>query len=102
MKERIEAALLAFSPQFLTVDNESHMHSRGDNSHFKVVVVADEFADMSKVKRHQRVYAVMGELMQQIHGLAVHTYTPEEWARVAEAPESPRCQGGGLNVSPSK
>ena len=29
-----------------------------------------------------------------VHALALHTYTPDEWQRVGEAPESPDCRGG--------
>ena len=36
----------------------------------------------------------MGGLMGEIHALALHTYTPAEWAEQGTAPESPRCRGG--------
>jgi len=32
--------------------------------------------------------------MGQFHALALHTYTPEEWAAQGSAPESPTCLGG--------
>ncbi|MFT8117530.1 BolA/IbaG family iron-sulfur metabolism protein [Salmonella enterica subsp. enterica serovar Typhimurium] len=48
---------------------------------------------MNSVKRHQKAYAAMGPLMQQIHALALHTYTPEEWAQQRVAPASPVCAG---------
>ena len=42
--ERIETVLHAtFAPTHLEVHNESHMHSAGQESHFKVVVVSDAF-----------------------------------------------------------
>ncbi|MDF3935601.1 BolA/IbaG family iron-sulfur metabolism protein, partial [Pseudomonas citronellolis] len=44
--------------------------------------------------RHQKVYATLGELMGQFHALALHTYTPEEWAEQGAAPDSPTCRGG--------
>lgn len=37
------------------------MHSRGLETHYKVVVVSP-FAGLNAVKRHQRVYAAVGEL----------------------------------------
>jgi BolA protein len=52
------------------------------------------FAGLNAVKRHQKVYATVGELMGQIHALALHTYTPEEWAAQGVAPDSPTCRGG--------
>ncbi|MDB6047284.1 MAG: BolA family transcriptional regulator [Pseudomonas sp.] len=94
MQQRIEAALAALQPQHLQVLDESHMHSRGLQTHFKAVLVSDQFAGLNAVKRHQKVYAALGDLMGEFHALALHTYTPEEWAKTAAAPESPTCAGG--------
>jgi BolA protein len=44
------------------------------------VAVSKRFAGLNAVRRHQLVYGSLGELMGQIHALAVHTFTPEEWA----------------------
>lgn len=94
MQEQIRQALAALEPQYLEVLNESHMHSRGQESHFKAVVVSPLFAGLNAVKRHQKVYASLGELMGRFHALALHTYTPEEWAAQGIAPASPTCMGG--------
>jgi BolA protein len=85
-----------FSPLHIELVNESYMHSvpAGSESHFKLVLVTDQFAGLRAVARHQKVYVALGELMQQIHALALHTYTPEEWQLQAIAPESPKCLGG--------
>ena len=93
MCERLQTALAALEPQHLEVLDESHMHSRGMQTHFKAVIVSPLFAGLNAVKRHQRVYASLGELMGQLHALALHTYTPEEWQQLAGAPASPTCQG---------
>lgn len=91
---QIEAALQALQPQHLQVLDESHMHSRGQETHYKAVIVSEQFAGLNAVKRHQKAYAAMGGLMQQIHALALHTYTPEEWAQQTGVPASPVCAGG--------
>ena len=78
----------------IEVLDESHMHSRGLETHYKATLVSEAFAGLNAVKRHQKVYALMNELMGQIHALALHTYTPDEWARQGVAPASPTCQGG--------
>jgi BolA protein len=44
------------------------------------VVVSAQFEGLNRVKRHQKVYGTLGELMGEFHALALHTYTPEEWA----------------------
>jgi BolA protein len=86
--------LAALEPLHLEVLDESHMHSRGLETHYKAVIVSPVFAGLNAVKRHQKVYASLGELMSQVHALALHTYTPEEWAQQGAAPASPTCQGG--------
>jgi len=94
IKQKLEQA---FSPTFLEVLNESASHSvpEGSESHFKLVLVTDEFLDQSPVKRHQAVYAVLAEQLQQsIHALALHTYTVSEWNQRDSAPKSPDCTGG--------
>lgn len=92
--ESIEQTLQsALQPQHLQVLDESHTHSRGQETHYKAVIVSEQFAGLNAVKRHQRAYAAMGDLMQQIHALALHTYTPEEWTEQGVAPASPVCAG---------
>ncbi|MBW0235633.1 BolA family protein [Pseudomonas taetrolens] len=95
MQHRIESALGALQPEHLSVLDESHMHSRGLQTHFKAVVVSEQFTGLNRVKRHQKVYAALGDLMGEFHALALHTYTPEEWAEIGTAPASPTCAGGG-------
>ncbi|MWV13169.1 BolA/IbaG family iron-sulfur metabolism protein [Pseudomonas sp. R-28-1W-6] len=94
MREKIQQALEALQPNYLDVLDESHMHSRGQETHYKAVVVSDLFAGLNAVKRHQKVYASLGELMPQFHALALHTYTVQEWAEQGGAPDSPTCKGG--------
>ncbi len=87
-----------FTPVLLEVANESHMHSVPPNSetHFKVVIVTEQFQEMRKVARHQQVYAALAtQLEGPVHALALHTYTPAEWAqREGASPASPDCLGG--------
>ncbi len=88
----------ALSPQWLEVVNESHMHSVPPNSetHFKVVAVSESFVGQRVVGRHRQVYAALAEQLEgPVHALALHTYTPQEWAeRNAQSPASPDCLGG--------
>jgi BolA protein len=84
----------ALHPVHLELLNESHMHAgpRTD-SHFKLVAVAAAFEGLSKVKRHQLVYRLLGEeLGGPVHALALHLYTPAEWETQA-VPASPLCAG---------
>ena len=87
-----------FRPVHLDLVNESHMHSVPPNSetHFKLVMVSDEFTGKKPLQRHQAVYKLLAEeLAGGVHALALHLYTREEWAAQGTAPESPQCLGGG-------
>ncbi|MBD3821119.1 MAG: BolA family transcriptional regulator [Thiotrichales bacterium] len=86
----------AFHVNYLNMENESHMHSGpATESHFKMTLVADEFEGLSKVKRHQAVYKVLAEEMPKFHALALHTFSPKEWAESPQVADSPLCRGGG-------
>ncbi|OOV88655.1 BolA family protein [Oceanospirillum linum] len=90
------------SPQVILVENESHKHSRGENSHFKLTLVSDVFTGLRPVQRHQKVYGVLSaELEAGVHALAIHAYTPEEWqSRGEDVPASPNCLGGSKHDKP--
>ena len=48
--------------------------------HYEALVIADDFAGLSSVRRHQLVYATLGDRVGgEIHALALRTFTPEEW-----------------------
>jgi len=54
---------------------------QGDGQHFQALIVSAAFAGLSKVRRHQLVYAALGGRMrEEIHALSMTTLTPEEWA----------------------
>ena len=85
--------------EHIEIINESHLHNTppGSESHFKAILVSHEFNQKMPVKRHQMIYCLLADEMQnKIHALALHTYTPEEWQNRAEqAPATPDCRGGG-------
>ena len=98
MQQIIEQKLTPLVPIFLDIINESHMHNvpPGSESHFKVIIVSDAFDGKRPVVRHQMVYQLLTqELQQQIHALALHTYTQQEWQNQQnKVPDSPVCKGG--------
>lgn len=93
--ERLQAALPLVH---LEVINESHNHGvpPGSETHFKLVIVSEAFAGVRAVARHQKIYGLLGDELSRngLHALALHTYTPEEWAATGQAPASPNCLGG--------
>jgi acid stress-induced BolA-like protein IbaG/YrbA len=59
----------------------THLEMQGDGQHFFATIVSAEFEGLSRIRRHQRVYAALGERMrEQIHALSMKTLTPAEFA----------------------
>jgi BolA protein len=79
--DRIQSAVReALAPMHLEVTDESHMHSvpEGAESHFKLLVVSEQFEGQGLVARHRAVNRLLrGEMDQGLHALALHTLTPE-------------------------
>lgn len=58
-----------------------HLDVEGDGRHFFATIVSAEFDGLPRVRRHQRVYAVLGDRMrEEIHALSMKTLTPAEYA----------------------
>lgn len=97
MQEIIENKLTtSLSPEFLDVINESHMHSGpATESHYKVVAVAKAFEGKMLIARHRMINAALADELQQIHALALHTMTPDEYfEKAGKVADSPQCEGG--------
>ena len=73
----------ALSPTELRIKDQSHLHAghagaRDGLGHFDVFIVSEAFEGVGPVRRHQMVYAALGELMTtDIHALAIHASAPE-------------------------
>ena len=89
----------ALQLDYLQVVNESDMHNvpPGSESHFKISVVSHDFVGKNLLAQHRMINAILAsELQQDIHALALHTFTPEQWQDVSGiSPDSPPCLGGG-------
>ncbi len=75
IREKLQAT---FAPRALTVLDESEQHrghagyQEGGQSHFRVTIVADAFADLSRLQRHRAVHTALGpDLIGRIHALAL-------------------------------
>jgi BolA family transcriptional regulator, general stress-responsive regulator len=87
-KSRVEAIKLrlrvALEPELLEVEDESHLHeghvgARDGRGHFRVTIVSEHFAGLSRIGRHRLVYDALDELMQtDIHALTIQAIAPSE------------------------
>jgi len=59
----------------------THLEVKGDGAHFEALVVSPAFAGLTRIRRHQLVYAALGDRMrEEIHALSMKTLSPDEWA----------------------
>lgn len=99
IEDRIRTKLAnALSTTVLDVVNESGAHAVPPDSetHFRVLLVSDEFEGHSRVNRHRTIHRLLAEeLRQGVHALAIDAWTPAEWTTHDQKPSlSPRCMGG--------
>ena len=61
----------------------------GDGRHFFATIVSSAFEGLPRVRRHQQVYAALGDRMrEQIHALSMKTLTPAEYTTSSAADSS--------------
>ncbi|WFQ79705.1 transcriptional regulator BolA [Xenorhabdus sp. SF857] len=104
VRQKIETKLqAAFQPSHLEVTDESYRHNvpAGSESHFKIIIISNEFVEQRMLSRHRSIYSVLAkELEEGVHALALHTYTEKEWAELADTVlASPACRGGSTTTS---
>jgi len=84
----------AFMPLELRVEDESHTHQVpvGAESHFKVLIVSNQFNTLTRIARHRAVNSVLNsEFQSGLHALSLFLYTPDEWIGQT-LPHSPACK----------
>jgi len=63
-----------------------HIELTGDGQHWYTTIVSPEFEGLRAIKRHQRVYASLGDKIHknEVHALSIKAFTPAEWAASPE------------------
>lgn len=88
-----------FNPIILDIQDESHLHNvpQDIESHFKIILVSDLFNELKQVQRHQKVYRLLSDEMNNgLHAVSLKLYNLEEWANNPVNIPSPQCHGGHL------
>ena len=72
-----------FNVSELILIDESYKHKnhKKDTSggHFKLLIVSNDFKDLSLIKRHQSIYKVLDEMIKvEIHALSIKAVTIQE------------------------
>ena len=80
-----EKLMVALKPRRLDLVNESHLHAghasspNTGESHFRVLIVSDDFTGQTRVARHRIVNDVLrDELEDGVHALAIKALAPGE------------------------
>ena len=51
--------------------------------HFSLLVISDDFIDMTLLNRHKLIYELFkNQLTKEIHALQIKTYTKSEWEKI--------------------
>ena len=75
----------AFAIEHLKIEDESHLHAghagaASGGGHFKITIVAPEFAGLNLVARHRTIYKALDQYMpEEIHALTISALTPAEY-----------------------
>ena len=94
-----EKVTTRFNPKYIELINESHKHRvpKDSETHFKLVIVSDEFTNLkTSVEKQRLVYECLSEeLNSKIHALSVTCRSPLEWEKNKEAIPTPPCKNSG-------
>lgn len=82
--EQIQARLQEnLAPRELKIIDESEKHighsgyQEGGESHFRVIISAEELDGLSRIERHRSIHSALGKaLMSEIHALAIEIIVP--------------------------
>lgn len=77
----------------LKILNESFMHNVPEDaeSHFKIVIVSNDFNNLSHIQRHKLVYKHLGTIMNGIHALSIQSFNEDEFKLNPIILDSPEC-----------
>ena len=81
-----------YKPTRLEIVNESDLHSgpKGRESHFKILIVSDDFKDMKRIDRQKHIFQTLNDIITKIHALSLRALTEAEVAKSSEF-QSPDC-----------
>ncbi len=75
--DKMAERLTKLNPSLLEVIDESESHRghsgfrEGGESHFRIRMASPAFSGLSRLQRHRLVHATLGDIVPQIHALAL-------------------------------
>ena len=68
----------------MIIEDQGHLHkghkaAEEGKMHLKISIVSNDFTDMSPIQRHQRIYSLLYEFLEdELHALSLELRTIEE------------------------
>ena len=89
----INSLINSMNVSSLKVLNESFMHNvpKDSESHFKIVIVSNDFKNLSLIQRHKLVYKSLDDIMNKIHALSIQSFSDDEFTLNPIILDSPEC-----------
>ena len=86
-KNTIENLILKnYKPKFFSVIDVSEQHrghqnfKEGIESHFEIIIVSENFTNLSRIERHRMVNQTLKEeFLSDLHSVVLKAYTSEEY-----------------------
>ena len=77
----------------LKILNESFLHNVPEDveSHFKIVIVSNDFNNLSHIQRHKLIYKHLETIMNDIHALSIQSFNEDEFKLNPIILDSPEC-----------
>ena len=88
IKETINSKInLELNTHFLKIIDFSDQHKnhydnglRGDTSHITLIIVSNDFQNMSKIQRERKVHKILqDEICNNLHSIRLKLYTSDEY-----------------------
>lgn len=80
----IREKLAVLAPTILDIADDSAKHAghegaKSGGGHYRITIVAAQFAGKPTVARHRMIYNALGDMMhKEIHALGIKAYAPDE------------------------
>lgn len=83
--ETMQARLAPLDASHIEIQDDSASHAghagaKSGGGHYFLTIVSEQFAGLSTLARHRKIYELLGDLMhKQIHALSIKAHTPDEF-----------------------
>tara|TARA_B100000989_G_scaffold275087_1_gene234360 strand:+ start:601 stop:897 length:297 start_codon:yes stop_codon:yes gene_type:complete len=78
----------------LIIRNDSNKHNvpPDSESHFNVMIVSNDFQNLSQIQRHKKVYKALDSLLTEIHAFSITAITTSEFKENPSLRDTPDCE----------